>query len=345
VNQNICIWADTVEFLTYTIARAAALGGDQVYVVTQPKEQVDYYGHTLFYEKLEAFKNIKMVHQFQPMQLDWLYVELPTKLTPQLTACTRHAKQLGIFSSGGQSSYVKDLGRQLKEIIKYFPITLRANRVFLLNGYHPLDWYKLYTQRFLLGYDVHSNFLENDTLNHQMFAFAWQPETARKHKFNFIGNRNPQRRTEILTPLKGYLSDPSQYHLDHSAQVWIEYGDDPGEQRGIEAIEYLHLLSESDFTLSPPGYIKLTHRTVEALVQGSIPVLHEDELALYDMELRDRVNCIAVKQHNWVAALETLMSMPQAEITQMRQNIFDMRDRYLSDEAFVHQLQRKMGLL
>jgi hypothetical protein len=347
MTQNICILADTVECVTYTIARAAALSGSNVYVITQPKEQVKYYGHALFYEKIAAFENIKVLHQFPPMELDWLYVELTAGLNSQLATCARHAKQVGIFSSCDcQSSYVKTLGRQIKEVLRYFPVALRAKRVFLLDGWYKFDLYGLYTQRVMMGYDVHSNFLDDDTLNRQMFAFMWNPEAIRKYKFNFIGNRNPQHRTEIITTIKKHWRDREQLSGSNPLEsVWIEYGDEPGEQRGVDAVEYMHLLSESDFTLSPPGYIRLTHRTIEALVQGSIPVLHEDELALYDIDLRDCVNCIAVKQQNWVAAIEALMTMPQEEVSQMRQNIFAMRDRYLTDEAFIHRLQSKMGLL
>jgi hypothetical protein len=350
MTQNICIWAVTVECLTYTIARTAALSGVNVYVVTKPKDQESYYGHSLFYEKLEEIKNVTILNQFEPIELDWLYIELAaTGLNSQLINCARHARQIGLLSSCSKPSYVKAIGGQLKEIVKYLPIALKAKRVFLIDGFYKFDLYGLYAKRLLTGYDVHSNFLGSDELHHKMFAFAWRPEALRKYKLNFIGNRNPQHRTELIASVKSHLTSQgllsNQEDYSDSKLVWIEYGDSAGEKRGVESTEYIHLLSESDFTLSPPGYIKMTHRTIEALVQGSIPVLHENELGLYDIDLRNRVNCLTVKNQDWVAATKTIMTISQEEVIYMRSNILAMRDKFLSDEAFSRRLQTKMGLV
>lgn len=350
MTQNLCIWATVVECLTFTIARTAALSGVNVWVVTTPKDQVDYYGHKLFYEKLEELENVRVLNQFEPIELDWLYLELtPGRLNPELLKCARAAKQIGLLSSCGKPPYVKALWGQFKEIIRYFPVSLRAKRVFLVDGFYSIDLYGLYARRFFTGYDVHSNFLGKTELHAKMFGFEWRPGAIRKYKLNFIGNRNPQQRTEIISEIKAYLVSQglpvTDRHDATSDLLWIEYGDDPGEQRGVEASTYIDLLSESDFTLSPPGYVKMTHRTIEALVRGSIPVLHEDELELYDIDLRDRINCLVVKNQDWVTAVETLIAMPQEEVVHLRSNILAMREQYLSDEAFSQRLQAKMGLV
>lgn len=349
-SKTVCIWAATVECLTFTIARTASLSGAKVQVVTKPKDQGGFLGHTLFYEKLEELDNVTVLNRFEPVDLDWLYIETaPGFLMSELMNCARYAKHIAFFSSCGKPDYARTIWAQLKESKKYFPVIFRAERVFLIDGFYPADLYSLWAKRYLMGFDVHSNFLGKGDLHDKMFAFEWRPEAIRKYKLNFIGNRNPRSRTEVIHSIKSYLTSqnlfPTSASQSASGLIWIEYGDDPGEKRGVAPIEFVGLLSESDFTLSPPGYVKLTHRVVEALVRGSIPVLHEDELELYDMNLRDRVNCIAVKDKNWVEAVELITTMSQEDIVQMRSNILAMQHEYLSDEAFTRRLATKLGLV
>lgn len=177
----------------------------------------------------------------------------------------------------------------------------------------------------------------------------WQTKDIRKYKFNFIGNRNPQLRTEIISSINSYLLsqslDPINDNISNLEILWIEYGDEPGEERGVPASEYMNYLSESDFTLCPPGYIKMTHRVIESLIRGSIPVLHEEELELYDINLQDRVNCVAVKNRNWIRAIKVIADMQLNEIHKMRYNISKIKNKYLLHEAFSHNLNVKMGIV
>jgi hypothetical protein len=117
--------------------------------------------------------------------------------------------------------------------------------------------------------------------------------------------------------------------------LWIEYGDDPGEARGVPAFKYIDYLSDSDFTLYPPGYSPLTHRVIEALVRGSIPVLHEQELELYDIHFQNRVNCVAVKNGDWLTAIKEIQAISQDVVIEMRSNILAMKDTYLSNERYL----------
>jgi hypothetical protein len=103
-------------------------------------------------------------------------------------------------------------------------------------------------------------------------------------------------------------------------------------------------LTDSDFTLSPPGYSLVTHRPVEALLRGSIPVLNTDELDLYDLDLVDGVNCIAVPSGEWPAAMDRIIHMDESEIVAMRRNIQVMLTERVAYPALSRNMCRRLGL-
>lgn len=347
------LWSPKVECLAYTIARSCAGKDCQVFIFTKPKEEVEYRGHSFYYDKLQRLEQVTILHEVEAIQLDWLYLLglPPNPSQPDLKQCAKNAQHLGLFSGIGKGSYLKNNRQQIKEFIKLFPLSLQLDKVFLGDGFYELDFYSAIGQRELIGIDVHSNFLENQELYQELFAFQWQPKTSRKYKLNFIGNRNPNWRTEIINQIKHELEKQkisvltaTELEANFSNILWIEYGDDPGEKRGVSPQQYIKCLLNSDFTLSPPGYSRLTHRLVEALVLGSIPVLHEDELEIYDLSLKDHYNCIAVKNRNWIEAIQKIMGMKQGKIEEMRHNILAMKDTFLKDEAFCRRLRTKMGI-
>ncbi|MCL6435187.1 MAG: hypothetical protein K6T90_13425 [Leptolyngbyaceae cyanobacterium HOT.MB2.61] len=344
MTQHVGIWAASVEFQTYTIARAATSCSCPVFVITAPKDKIAHFGHSLYYDKLKKLPHVKVLNSWDGLHLDWLYIQISSDLPRgELAEAVKHSRHIGLFSSCGKTSFSKTLLSQVKEVIKYFPVTLKAERVFLADGFYPTDLYSIWAKRYLMGIDVHSNFLDNPDLLLKMFAFEWKPEVTRKYRLNFIGNRKPQFRTELINTIKSYLI--SQNLWNSSEYLWIEYGDEPGEKRGVPPAEFIHYLTESDFTLCPPGYAKLTHRVIEALVRGSIPVLHTEELELYDSHLQDQINCLAVHHSNWVKAIDQLIHMPESKIVQIRSSILAMKEDILSNEAFSRKLGTKMGLV
>ncbi|AFZ44917.1 Exostosin family protein [Halothece sp. PCC 7418] len=348
------IWSPQVECLAYTIARSCAGKDCQVTVFTKPKQAVEYRGHAFYYEKLQSLEQVKIIHTVHEEEniLDWLYLLGfdSTASKQDLMECAQKAKHIGLYSGVRKSSYPRNIWHQIKEFIKLFPLSSQLNKVFLADGFYSFDFYSAIAQRELVGIDVHSNFLENQELYEKLFAFQWQPQNKRKYQFNFIGNRSPNWRTQIINQIRGKLekqqfsltTDP-EFADNSSNMLWIEYGDEPGEKRGVSPQEYIQCLLDSDFTLCPPGYSRLTHRVVEALVLGSIPVLHEEELEIYDLSLKDGYNCLAVKNQNWLASIEKIMTMNQVQIESMRKNILTMKESYLTDKAFCKRLKTKMG--
>ena len=347
------IWSPKVECLAYTIARSCVGKDCQVFIFTKPKQEVEYRGHSFYYDKLQRLEQVIILHEVEAIQLDWLYLLglPPNPSQPDLKECVKNAQHLGLYSGVRKGSYFRNNLQQLKEFIKLFPLSLQLDKVFLGDGFYELDFYSAIAQKELVGIDVHSNFLENQELYEKLFAFQWQPQDKRKYQFNFIGNRSPNWRTQIINQIRGELekqqfsltTDP-EFADNSSNMLWIEYGDEPGEKRGVSPQEYIQCLLDSDFTLCPPGYSRLTHRVVEALVLGSIPVLHEEELAIYDLALKDEYNCLAVKNQDWLASIEKIITMKQDQIEEMRKNIIAMKESYLTDTAFCKRLKTKIGV-
>ena len=75
------------------------------------------------------------------------------------------------------------------------------------------------------------------------------------------------------------------------------------------------------FTLCPPGYSLITHRLVESLLRGSIPILNENELDIYNLGLEDGVNCISASPENWQETIKRCFNMSEDEIVAIRKNI------------------------
>ncbi|WP_193855455.1 exostosin family protein, partial [cf. Phormidesmis sp. LEGE 11477] len=255
-----------------------------------------------------------------------------------LRALASKAQNVGILSSREKSSYLKTIWHELKEIFNYFPIVWRSKRILFSEGYYGFDVYSLFAFRQPTGIDVHSNFLTNEALNSKMFSFDWSPQVDRKYKLNFIGNRNPSERTKINKLVKASLEENEQFK---EALVWIEYGNEPDKPRGVTPQDFIYYLEESDFTLCPPGYSQVTHRVMEALIKGSIPILCENDLPLYDVELEDGVNCIAVRENSWDVAIETALRLEFEKVKKIRENILAMKNTFLSEKAFSTRLQIK----
>jgi hypothetical protein len=123
---------------------------------------------------------------------------------------------------------------------------------------------------------------------------------------------------------------------------WHEYSDSsPG---GLSRQEFLNILSHSDFTLCPLGYSLITHRPLEALLRGSIPVLNSNELDLYAIDLEDGINCIAVPQGSWRTTITKIMTINEKTITNMRKTIYSMSKSFLNYSTSSKNMRKRLGV-
>jgi hypothetical protein len=187
------------------------------------------------------------------------------------------------------------------------------------DGFYRFDLFGVVRPRFVVGFDVHSRFLHNRMLFDAIHAEDWNSDTVRPIRANFVGSRDPQRRREILARIESGFSPSAQVDEMQKRWFWHVYSDD--QPAALSQAEFLKVLSDSDFTLCPPGYSLVTHRPVEALLRGSIPVLNLREVDLYDLSLVDGVNCVAVTNDDWPGAMRRVIRLPETEIVKMRRNI------------------------
>jgi len=353
MNYNIGIYAEKVECITYTIAYSISLGDYNIFVITgenNPKNQQ----HQIYLKKISELQNTRVINNCdRAINLDLMYIDFTQSISRKnVIKWSVNSKEVAAIYNFKYDSYRQNYIAQTKAIVKYFPLSLNYKNIGMLNNFYKFDPVSLLTKRYRIGFDVHSNFLQNQELSNLMFAFEWNPTDRRKYKINFLGNTEPDVRNDILRSIKKYLDLPeiivnTQKYLPRSDTHlnWIEYDSNTSvEKRGLPAQKYMNLLSDSDFTLCPPGYISMTHRVIEALIRGSIPILNKHELKLYDINLQHEINCIAVENNNWVAAIKKIFTIKRSKIIEMRSNILEMKDNFLLPEVTAKRLRQKMGL-
>jgi hypothetical protein len=167
------------------------------------------------------------------------------------------------------------------------------------------------------------------------------PDAQRKYRVAFIGNRQPPERLTKLMQCRDALVGAERQ------TYWHEYGgqESTGPRR-LEPTQYMRVLSDTDFCISPPGWGDLyAHRTVEALIRGSIPII--DDPHNYDLEFRNKQNCILANRHDWGTAIRTALSMSDPEVLRMRRNVLALREeRLLPNKAvdrFCSQIFRRVS--
>lgn len=330
-----------IECMTFTIAHAVSAMGWKVIVFADPTLNQSKQ-NALYIKHLSRLPGVSVEMGLQPVDLDWLYVEL-TRLTPADRAAyyCRRAKRVGILTYAEPTTWAQTVLGQLRDARRCPRCVLRASRVLYTEGYSGIDPLGLLAQRQHVGIDVHSSFLLDPVLREKMFALDWDPQRHREHRLNFMGSREPQARARILVDVEAALQKRNvtlaRTPNEAADVVWLVAAPVPEER-------FCGLLTESDYTLCPRGYSRLTHRVVEALLRGSIPVLQADELALYDLELTSGTNCIAVSPGHWGQAVAAALDADQADVVRMRTNILKMRESYLTIEVSNRRLCQRLGI-
>jgi hypothetical protein len=226
------------------------------------------------------------------------------------------AREITAISSGDRSKTARQaLALQWREWRWYGRWFGKVRRIAYKDGFHPVDALGLLRPRRVVGFDAHSKFLQDAGLFRAIHARDWEPGVVRPVRANFIGSRDPASRSRILDSVENRFvcAGPGP------RMVWHAYTD--AQPAALSGAQFLQALTDSDFTLSPPGYSLVTHRPVEALLRGSIPILNQDELDLYALDLVDGVNCIAVPPGGWAAAIDRIQRMEQPEIVAMRRHV------------------------
>lgn len=336
--------------LTYTVAKALLQGGHgiSVYPVSALRETRK---PDAIQRRLMETPGVRFVDPRDaafPAAIERLIVQVfprPTESLVDVGRVARRARRITLITAGDRSrSWRMANELQWREARRLAPFVRRIDRVLYKDGHHKRDLLGLIKPRDMVGFDVHSQFLHEPALYAAMHARDWDPHSQRQYRINFLGSQDPPSRKAVLDRVRHFFpSAPGGAPRPGGpALFWHEYSD--ADPVGVPPHEFVRLLTESDFTLCPRGYSLVTHRPIEALLRGSIPVLAQQEIDLYGIDLVDGENCIGVPAGRWTETVARLMETDPVEIVRMRNNAFSMFDRYLDYEVLARRLRQRIGV-
>jgi len=349
--MNICHLVFRADSLTYTVAKALTSVGHEVSVwVVDPE-----YGRRTaeaIQKRLISTARVKIVPRRErelPASIDRLIVQVfprPLESIQDFDPLARRAQRITLISAGDRSKTWREaIKLQWLEVQRCRPHAGKIDRVVYKDGFYRFDVHGIFKPRRVTGFDVHSQFLHSEEAFRTIHACNWRPESPRPILASFLGSQDPDARKRILDSVRPMFTDrtgKSHPVVGFKRMYWHEYSDaSPG---GLDPMEFLDVLSRSDFALCPRGYSLVTHRPMEALLRGSIPVLSASELDLYDIGLEDGVNCIAVPDERWQETVANLARIEEDKVIEMRRNVFAMlRDR-LGYESSSERMRSRLGL-
>ncbi|MBI3154318.1 MAG: hypothetical protein HYZ20_02820 [Burkholderiales bacterium] len=320
------------ESLTFTVCRALSECGIGVSIWTADAEPGARLASSI-QQRVQGIDGVRIVGRDaaqRPEVLDRLIVQCFPRthdVLRELPPLAARARAITLISAGDRSRrWAEALRLQGLELRSLGAAARRVDRVLYKDGFHKVDLFAAGRRRDMVGFDVHSQFLSDRDKQTVMHARDWDPHVARPLRANFMGCRDPQPRLAILDAVRERFVSPSGTAIASPGgqpMFWCEYSD--AAPQGLTPVEFVQTLTQSDFTLCPLGYSRVTHRPLEALLRGSIPVLDASELDLYGIELADGGNCIAVGRDGWAAAVDRIAAMPEPAVLAMRARVHAMR--------------------
>ncbi len=349
--MNVWYLVCRTDSLTYTIAKALSIGGHDVSVwVVNPN--LDHGLSQGIHTCLRETPRVRLVARDDtalPATIDRLVIQVfprPQESLLHLDALARRARRITLISAGDRNrSWPAAMKQQWMELRSLGLKVSRVDHVLYKDGFYPCDLLGTFKSRHSVGFDPHSQFIHNDQLLRSMYVRDWDPAARRPILANFLGSRDPEIRNRILDDMRPLFRtdrESSRSPAPDKSMRWHEYSD--AAPVGLDPREFIRVLSDSDFTLCPRGYSLVTHRPVEALLRGSIPVLSSDELDLYGVEFKDGQNCVAVEGARWRETVERLARAEESEIRRMRTKIDAMFEEFLNYPAMAKRIRARVGV-
>ncbi len=99
--------------------------------------------------------------------------------------------------------------------------------------------------------------------------------------------------------------------------------------------EFLRFLSECSFFLFTPGVTHpICHNNFEAMAVGTIPILQYPEY--FYPALEHKKNCLIFNdEKDLVKIIKSALALPEKDVEEMRQNVLEYYNKYLSVESIV----------
>jgi hypothetical protein len=350
--MNVWYLVYVADSLTYTIAKALSQGGHEVSVCAVGAQR-EHRSPDAIQRRLTQTDRVRFVglrDDLLPNTIERLIVQVfprPAESIVDVERMASRARRISLITAGDRSRSWRDANKfQWREVKRLARYAGRVDRVLYKDGWHPHDLLGLIKPRDVVGFDVHSQFLHDPALFAAMHARDWDPRARRQYRVNFLGSQDPASRKQVLDTVRPLFQSAAQAAADLAegqSMYWHEYSD--ADPSGVAPGEFVRLLTESDFTLCPRGYSLVTHRPVEALLRGSIPVLAQEELGIYGIDLVDGENCIGVPAGRWAETIRRLAAAEERDVTRIRNNAFAMFDRYLTYDTLAQRLRGRVGVM
>ena len=357
--KTIVVFSPIATYPVAFAAKAASMGKYEVIVVV-PRELAYQNGdHETCYLELLKDKNITVKEPSEPASscvfgifalFSASFYYSPSEYQ-SLLQWARQAKLIGALCHKWPTKPVPCFKSTLKYARSYFDYVRRLN-VIGFEEFPEINFFSLYTHSFLTGIHAHPRYFHDESVANALNA-PWDPRQVRSYKMNFLGTRDPESRDQILKQAEDWFSNRPNLKIvddleqDEAGDVIRVFWRTPnrGQSRPRPPMEYLQILTSSDFTLSVPGYTVWSCRPPEAFLRGSIPVLTQAEAVdFYDCDLVDMENCIIVYENNWVEAIERSFSLSLDQMIEIRIRIWELRSRYFELSAWAARLREKLGV-
>ena len=355
---------------SYLIAKTFALAGIDVVVrIEMPPEHKRWAGagavEAEYCSWLLSEPEIYVVDaKDAPVPVDVLLFEvgpLEALFPEELAAWIKAAGGAVAWNINAQEqSLARDVRAELGTLVRFRAALWRASRMIVLAGtpYGRLSALLRPARR--QGYFVHPIFLRDPKLRAEMFGVEAGADEERVVRLIFSGNPEPPARRAVLERIKGEIASSADTRvLDHFSDVpanldasekrvlWMMRADprDPNWQKRsdvIPPVQWPGILRRCDFALCPPGFGKKTHRVVEALLQGVIPITDCPEE--YAIGLKDGETCIAVRRDRWTDCVSAALIMDRSEIKRMRRAVQQLAREHLHHKGVTADWLHKLGV-
>ena len=203
--------------------------------------------------------------------------------------------------------------------------------------------------------------IEMGVIPHQrVICQGWtenQPDQAeRPFLFNFLGTHSGppgatliEPRAQILDDLEALLQisagGDQKVTLNGKTARIMWHADRPNTMRTRPLNEYLDTLCGSRFTLCLPGHTVITHRVLEALHCGSIPVMAAEIVSHYDLPLIHGRTCWLVKNADWKSVPAALLALDRDKVLEMQSAVKKLAHGEASIPALERRAIKNLGLI
>jgi len=373
---RIGLYLVSIERQSYLLAKTLALGGDQVFVHSELPLPTVLAGtespgvpERRYFSWLYSDDDFRMLpsEETELPAVDLLIYEMGHLRPAQperLSAWISKARRVAAFHTHGHDAgFYHNHRADAARLVKYGRFLPRTRRFLLRGGKTNYRLPLMWAPGAPMGYFVNPDFLRDAELRRAMFSREWPTETERPARLLFSGNPEPPVRREIVQTLTGFLSRQSNWPMLRSSKAWEQFcearrqdeqallwmvrgePDDPHWEARSDSIppqRWPAVLQSADFSICPPGYEPKTHRVIESLLRGSIPILDcPDE---YDLDLQHEVNCLVVPKKNWVEVVSQALSLPSDRVAAMREAVRKCKERLLDLGRAGPRLAHKCGL-